>query len=382
MIRIIVDSIREVCLNPKLSQCSEIAQRICEKYPASFAEMFEGEVIGNGYSSLESQIKARVYYVNRDNTLVRVRKPRRRSAVMDDSQPETSSTQPTTSTCVKIESYGCINWQPLDLPEGETPASAEARREETVSLFSTEGPRAAYRGRVDELMKMTYYTTQRYAINRNPPPSIVELMEQWPFLFFSRFMCAHFSTLTGIDVDTRLQDSLNSKGKKLLYFFQSQLTRWPKDVKTVLKDISEVGNINHSVASLLVTMAYFKEKEDSLFLLADVTTTSADAEASLLLPSTPRLLALRDSVLEAHKWMLVIHIQPEDLPDFSSAAAVLTACYYVFNIEYQEEATSTLEFIQRWQCLVLEPSSCFDDPSFSAEVLGYVHTVGNDETFS
>ena len=40
-------------------------------------------------------------------------------------------------------------------------------------------------------------------------------------------------------------------------------------------------------------------------------------------------------------------IQPEDLPDFSSAAAVLMACYYVFNIEYQEEAASTLEFIQR-----------------------------------
>lgn len=271
LVRIIVDSIREVCLNPKLCQCSEIAQRICDKYPTSFAEMLEGEVIGNGYSTLECQIKTRADYVNRDNTLVRVRKPRRLLAVMDDSQPGTSSTQPTASKCAKIDSYGCINWQPLDLTEGETPASAEAKREEMVSLFSTEGPRAAERGRVDELMKMTY-ATQRYAINRNPPPSIVELKEQWPFLFISRFMCAHFSTLTGIDVDTRLQDSLHSKGKKLLHFFQSQLTRWTKDVRTVLKDISEVGNINHSVASLLVTMAYFKEKEDSLFLRADVST--------------------------------------------------------------------------------------------------------------
>lgn len=271
MVRIIVDSIREVCLNPKLSQCSEIAKIICEKYPASFADMYEGQLIGCGYSGLESQLKTRVDYVNRDNTLVRLRKPKRRSVDMDDSQPVTSSTQPTASKCAKTDSYGCINWHPLNLPEGETPASAEAKREEMVSLFSAEGPRAAERGRVDELMKMTY-ATQRYAINKSPPPSIVELKEKWPFLFISRFMCAHFSTLTGINVDTRLQDSLDSKGKKLLHFFQSQLLRWTKDVRTVLKDIDSVGNINHGVASLLVTMAYFKEKEDSLFLLADVST--------------------------------------------------------------------------------------------------------------
>ena len=96
---------------------------------------------------------------------------------MDDSEPGTSSTQPTLSKCAKTDSYGCINWQPLDLPEGETPASTEAMRAEMVDLFSTEGPQAAKRGRVDELMKATY-ATQRYAINRNPPPSIVELKER------------------------------------------------------------------------------------------------------------------------------------------------------------------------------------------------------------
>lgn len=87
MVRIVVDSIREVCLNPKLSQCSEIAQRTCEKYPASFAEMLEGETVGNGYYTLECQLKTRADYVNRDNTLVRVRRPKRLSDVMDNSQP-------------------------------------------------------------------------------------------------------------------------------------------------------------------------------------------------------------------------------------------------------------------------------------------------------
>ena len=101
---------------------------------------------------------------------------------------------------------------------------------------------------------------------------MMELKEQRPFLFTSRFLSAHFSTLTGIDVDTRLQDSLDSKAMKLLHFFQSQLPRWKKDVQKVLKDISEVGNINSGVAAILVTMAYMREKEDSLFLQADVST--------------------------------------------------------------------------------------------------------------
>ncbi len=35
-----------------------------------------------------------------------------------------------------------------------------------------------------------------------------------------------------------------------------------------------------------------------------------------------------------------------DLPDMSSAFAVLFGCYYLHNIKKQVEATTTLEFIQ------------------------------------
>lgn len=59
-----------------------------------------------------------------------------------------------------------------------------------------------------------------------------------------------------------------------------------------------------------------------------------------------------DSVLQAKTWMLTMEgrviIQPQELMDFSSALAVLFGCYYVFNVQYQEEAASTLEFIQRF----------------------------------
>ncbi len=204
MVRTIVDSIREVCLNPTRRQCSEIARRVTEKYPKSFADVtMEGELIGCGYGSLLNQIKTRAERVNRDNTLVRVRKTKRST----DESKSTPSSETTASKCSKTDSYGCINWHPIDLPEGETPESVEEKRSEMVKLFSEEGPRAAEYGQVKELMKITY-ASQRHAININPPPSIDELKEQWPFLFMKRFLCAHFNTLTGIDVNTEAAPSI------------------------------------------------------------------------------------------------------------------------------------------------------------------------------
>lgn len=57
-----------------------------------------------------------------------------------------------------------------------------------------------------------------------------------------------------------------------------------------------------------------------------------------------------DSVLHTKRWMRtmegIVLIHPEELPDFPSSLAVFFACYYVFNVQYQEEAATTLEFIQ------------------------------------
>ncbi len=58
-----------------------------------------------------------------------------------------------------------------------------------------------------------------------------------------------------------------------------------------------------------------------------------------------------NSVLQANTWMLTLEgrviIQPQELTDFSSALSILFGCFYVFNVQYQEEAATTLEVIQR-----------------------------------
>lgn len=263
MVRVIVDSIREVCLNPTKRQCSEIAQSIIQKYPNSFSDKTEeGELIGCGYYSLLCQLKIRVEHLNRNNTMARLRKPKRTDEV-DNSQPSTSKS-------AKLDSYGCVNWNPTELPEGETVESLEIKRKEMLSLFSQEGPRAAERSKVQELMKMTFIA-QRHSINASPPPSISDLQARWPFLFMKRFVCAHFEELTGVDLELRFKESLYTKGERILCFFKNLNSRWGKEVRTVLKDIDREGrDVDPSLAAVLLMMAHFKEKEESLFLLADV----------------------------------------------------------------------------------------------------------------
>ncbi|XP_068506225.1 uncharacterized protein [Syngnathus scovelli] len=398
LIRVTVDAMREHSLNPTRRECVVVAKAITQKYPNSFLDKNEeGELIGCGYFSVLNQLKTRVEYLNRGNTLSRLRKPKRTQRDDKDGDDD----QPTVATCLRVDSYGCVRWQPENYPDsrfksfyspclsvpnkefdfgksqplfnketesdspwqpyaapsddvtGETSASLEEKKLEMLDIFSQEGLKGSERGRVEDLMAITY-AKQRECINTNPPPNILNVGKEWPFLFSHKFLLAHFTTLTNVDICTRLNEDLEKKGKRLLDFFRSQITRWGKEVRAVLKEArKEDQEGTDGRSAMLVMLAHFKEQEDSLFLLADVTTTPGDAETQLSLPITPRIIMLGETILTAKKWMLSIErrviIPPAaHLADFTTALATLFACYYVFNLEYQVEACTTLEFIQRF----------------------------------
>ncbi|XP_052009949.1 uncharacterized protein LOC127662700 [Xyrauchen texanus] len=198
----------------------------------------------------------------------------------------------------KTDSYGCINWQPSQLPEGETIDSLHHKKEELKLIFSQEGPSGTDRVRVNDLMVLTY-ASQRSAINSTPSLSVHELKREWPFLFMNKFLMQHFTSLTGIELDERLRECIAGKGRRVLQFFKTQFLRWTKEVKTVLADIERLQgeNMDSTIAVILLMMTFFREKDDAIFLLADVTSTHADAEAQLSLPTTPRIIMLGDSIL-------------------------------------------------------------------------------------
>lgn len=182
-------------------------------YPESFEDRTEeGERLGCGYYTLSKQLRTRIEFLNRDNTLTRLRKPKQSVSSTD---VENSGPSP---KCARTDSYGCINWQPLQVPKGETRDSLNEKKRELLTIYSQEGQRAAEQRRVSELMTLTY-EPQRRDINATPSPSVSDLQKEWPFLFISKFILQHFSTLTGIELETRLQESLTGKGKRILEFF-------------------------------------------------------------------------------------------------------------------------------------------------------------------
>lgn len=90
-----------------------------------------------------------------------------------------------------------------------------------------------------------------------------------------KFLLRHFCSLTGIELESRLRESLAGKGERVLKYFTSQLLRWKKDVKMALSYLEkQEEEVDSGLAAVLVTVAYFQEKEDALFLLADVSNIS------------------------------------------------------------------------------------------------------------
>lgn len=267
MVRIVVDAMRVHCLNPNLAACTEVARQIVAQFPATFADQTsDEEQPGCGYYSILKQLKTRVEYVNRQNGTCRIRQPKKRPDD-ENSGGDTAVKQGRS----ELDRYGCINWQPTALPEGETPASLEAKRQTMSTVFKSAGPQAIEVQDMNEYMRLTYIN-QRQMINSWPAPSLCKIEEEWPFLFTKRGLCTHFRLLTGVDIDARLSEALPTKGRGIWNFFQSQRLKQTEEIQCLLRRYDSSGLTDQQVAvpALLLLMKYLHEKEDSIFILAEV----------------------------------------------------------------------------------------------------------------
>ncbi|XP_036069926.1 uncharacterized protein LOC112138515 [Oryzias melastigma] len=143
---------------------------------------------------------------------------------------------------------------------------------------------------------------------------------------------------------------ITEEGRPLRRTQSSQVT---SDVKFL--DIEGEGDLSNNkvaITAVVLMMKHYNEKEDSLFLLADETSTKMSIEAERNLPITPRLIILGRSLMTATSWMvsaegrIIFELDKENT--FADALSVFFASFYVLNLEYQEAACTTLELIQRF----------------------------------
>ncbi|KAF4101576.1 uncharacterized protein LOC131524703 [Onychostoma macrolepis] len=326
MVRVLADEMRKFEPTPTRAQCLTICKSIVHQYAQSFADqLHDGRIVGEGYSSLLAQIKTRIENLSRTTSF---REHRSSGSGVKRGPTDT---------------YGCTRFQP-DLPLEETDDSIESKRQKLEDLYRREGTKGAEKSEVEQLMATTF-CLQRSPINSVPAPSVAELMEKWPYLFFQKGLFAHFELLTDIKVLRALELSMEECGRSIVEFFKSKPTN--SEVKSILSK-DEASDSSYLVVRLL--MAHFAEKQEGLILQENMSATSADLEKTGNLPVTPRLILLGENPGQWMKrWMISLEgrIICGVQPTFLTGLAALFSLYYIFNLQYQEEAASTLEFLQR-----------------------------------
>ncbi|KAM9493880.1 uncharacterized protein Hap1MRO34_003928 isoform 1-T4 [Clarias gariepinus] len=161
---------------------------------------------------------------------------------------------------------------------------------------------------------------------------------QWPYLFTQRGIFNHFELLTDINVLWALDLSIKECGQRIRKYLQT---------KSKSKDVQ--SGVSQNLIQQL--MAYFDEGIEGLILRADISATAADVKRTLTLPTSPRLILLfAGDEATIGGWMITIknHVICEGVDQsFITGLAAVFSTYYVFNLQYQEEASRTLEFVQR-----------------------------------
>uniref|UniRef100_A0A8C4RPV3 Si:dkey-15h8.17 n=1 Tax=Erpetoichthys calabaricus TaxID=27687 RepID=A0A8C4RPV3_ERPCA len=285
MVKAVVDQMLEHDLNPTRAMCHSVVRRIVREYPKSFADVGKkGDMVGEGCHSLLQQIKTRVEYKNRKNTLARQRRERR------------SHTNAAGEARGPVDQYGCVTWCPVELPAGETEASLDDMKMQLLKIFSELGMSGAEKA--EPLMEKTYILQRRY-LNGVPAPHIAQVQKEWPFLFSQRCLFSHFKLLTDISILSKLQEALDNKGSTIIKFCQ-ELSHH-SGIKDVLSKFEPEVSVK-AACVLLLLMAYFKEPKDAILL--------------------------QDNDATKHSPL-----------DYTS--------YYNLNLQYPDDASSTLEFIQR-----------------------------------
>ncbi|XP_067296101.1 uncharacterized protein [Pseudorasbora parva] len=332
IVQAVVEQILEQDPNPTRATCHSIVRGIIREFPKCFADIGKtGDIIGDGCQSLLQQIKTRVEYKNRNNTLARRRRVRKAC-----SGGGATARGP-------VDQYGCVRWAPSDLPSGETEATLGEMKMHLHSMFSQDGFEGAERA--EPLMEKTYILQRRY-LNQVPAPPIEKVIEEWPFLCSRRCLYAHFKLLTDVSIISKLREAIHSKGSTIVKFCQG-LSRYPGIAEVLASYDVEASDKAMCVLQLLRT--YFKEPQDAIMLEADPSATAADIQRMTKgLPNTPRLIFQGD-MIKPTAWMLSIEGQVVMGPhtDVITGIASMFSSYYCFNLQYPEESACTLEFIQR-----------------------------------
>ena len=305
--------------------------------------------------------------------------------VISSSEGEDSPTQKR-----RLDTYGCINWQPTRLPPDETPESQKHAQEELKKMWRE---RCCDSKAIENMMRATFFTQRKDIISGTEAS---DLTKEWPYLFETSGMKTHFKELIGVDMEDK---NMANKCARVISFLKSgdktgKMETIFREMETSSKNVADVN----VAAFLPLLLKYFNEEEEQMFYKVDQTTLPSEVDCAGL-PSTPCIVVCGmniclsppqyiktekqnyyyyfvivvgvtvfclslsqkfspfllsfyttgNSTLAAENFMLSVDqtIVNGHIRIFSDAVMLMFGSYYCMNISYPAAQASTLEFLQR-----------------------------------
>lgn len=202
MIRILVTQLSNCKKYLGRKEFRIIAAKIVNKYPNMFLDKCGDRLIGDGCETLTKKL---------GNCL----DSRKRKNLAIETNFGMVNKRKTTR-----DSYGCLNWQPLELPEGETKEMQMRHKKYLI----TEYPKSKRQEEVVEYKMKITYPSQRYFIN-NLKECISSVKENWPFLFEEKHLLFHARTLLEIDLKELFSAAVPEKGKKYMILCKQRMRK-------------------------------------------------------------------------------------------------------------------------------------------------------------
>lgn len=250
VIRFITDSIRRVCSTPARKSLNLIAQAVVNNYPQLRDEV-AGTVIGPGYLSIRNQLENRVNYLKRPE------KNERRSASARRRIDLCQGEDVQVPTKRMRDGYGCVDFLPVALPDGETDETLKVKVEQLKDMHRSS---STNNGEITDLMNATYILQRQDIVGAKPLP-VSEVKVEWPYLCSPKWMVDHMQRLLGVNVLEKLEASILSKKDILVQYFRS-VTPTMKEVSSKLKEFDVTTQ--PVIGLITVLMAYFGESETCL----------------------------------------------------------------------------------------------------------------------
>ena len=228
-----------------------IAGKIVAKYPRSFADRINGEIVGDGTKTLLQQLEHRKENESRSQTPPSQKNLKRKNAASSDDEVKVT----------ELDSYGCVKGRWEGKMEG---ADEEEVQEEKRKLLIKEyehSPDNWNKHNVDTWMEATF-PLQRKDINSSDL-TVAAVLDRWPFLVEQRWFSQHFKLLTGKDLEA---NKWATRAERLYTYLKCKSSQQLGDTLKSIKDEMELTQNKMPIIDHLSTMlaAYFGEKETTL----------------------------------------------------------------------------------------------------------------------